>query len=127
MDAFVEQHLQDTRGGPHGYTSMEVAHGRFFAKLPRGLSRELGLGTQARVPGAGHATAEEVGCRVARIDQYVREHPLHVPSTAREGFRLCQPDKTRPTRPTVRRLWTLPGSDHPVSGKVDARNPPILA
>ena len=39
-----------------------VAGGRFFAKLPRTLSRELGLGQQGRVPGAAHATAEEA-CR----------------------------------------------------------------
>ena len=64
MEAFVEYHLEATKGGEQGFSSLEKsAAGKFFAKLPRSLSVELGLVSpesrkQARVPGPGHSTAE---------------------------------------------------------------------
>ena len=63
LEAFVAHHLEASKGGELGFTSLEKsAAGRFFAKLPRSVSRDLGLSVQARVPGAGHSTAESA-CR----------------------------------------------------------------
>ena len=69
MEAFVEHHLEATnerwRTNRQGFSSLEKsAAGRFFAKLPRSLSVELGLVSresrkQARVPGPGHGATQE--------------------------------------------------------------------